>query len=404
MAQGRPIAPRDMFSRVQIVATRGQFPGGLGGSGNTLVEGRYKARTGKSPVYGLQYLFANRYLQDTAQGEAAGSHDMTVTAALEFLRTAPSTMATLAMRFRGQNSSVLSAGSPRLLTDPLAILLPADSEIYIRCAAAVTGGQQWVGGFEKKTTVDAMVEGSQPTQIYGTGVFGLPSGGANIAATTQGYGGFGPVAVLGVPETPFPSALIVGDSIGKGVNDTSAGDGNGNKGYIEVGLWSVNGHVVPWSNLSKTGDRVIFNDNVGGLSRRDMMDYCSHVIVQEVTNDVVVQTLAVIQPQLAAIWAAAKARGKKVYQCLVMPRTDSSNVALTNFLPGGVRDQLNTWITQQVGTLIDGIIDPNPYVEDPANPGKWLPGLLPSDGTHPTPAGVIAAAPAVTAVAATWTV
>ncbi len=69
------------------------------------------------------------------------------------------------------------------------------------------------------------------------------------------------------------------------------------------------------------------------------------------------------------------------------------------FQPGGLRDQLNVWISTQVGQgLLDDYIDPNPYVEDPAKPGCWLPSVvLATDLVHPAAAGHQAAAIAVQA-------
>lgn len=70
------------------------------------------------------------------------------------------------------------------------------------------------------------------------------------------------------------------------------------------------------------------------------------------------------------------------------------------FEPGGLlRDAINTWIIAQVGTLIDGYFDPNPYIEDATGgtpTGKFRTdgsAARTADGLHPnaTGAGEVAA-------------
>lgn len=186
----------------------------------------------------------------------------------------------------------------------------------------------------------------------------------------------------------------------------------GGLGWICRGLWNIGDDdaVIPWIKMTKPGDAA--NAYKGGIRQKtlSLMQYCSHVICQVATNDIATPyTLEVCQANLTATWAHVKARGKHLTQCLVMPKTTSTDSwatlanqsYATGCEPGGVRDQLNAWIKSQVGILIDDIIDPNPYVESQTDHGKWIvngsANYPTTDGTHPSTAIHILAAQAVTA-------
>ena len=225
-------------------------------------------------------------------------------------------------------------------------------------------------------------------------------------------------ALVGTPPKNVPSVVIAGDSLDAGSND-SAGDGNGNYGPVQRGLWTAGagGLPMPSLNVACPGEKV--SQAVAGshVGRFAVMRFASHVISNYGTNDILAaNSFATVSANLTAFWAVARFYGVKIYQLKIIPRTTSTDGWATpanqgyqtGFAPGGVRDQVNTFITQSLAAgLIDGVVDLTPAVEDPANHGKWLTNgtadWLTNDGTHYTSSGAASVAPLVTAAAQAFT-
>lgn len=381
--------------KLQIVATRGILPGAVlqgGGVPNyTLGETKMPIKMGSQRVADIRIAFAGFYILSGASGETANPVDMIVEGAIE--KVSPS-YAVQGSTIAGFNITVKS-GISHALTDPIGINTAANETVYLQMSTYVNSTETWpasqLSGTNSIQYVSTLAASS--SQVGTAGAWSGTSRTSNYTA--------GPVAILGVPEKPFPSVAVIGDSIADGSGEGGAGDNNGNYGWICRGFWNVGADnvAIPYTRLTMAGDAGSNFLNGKSKGREALLQYCSHVVNHLGSNDVVGANLEINKTRMTAVWTAAKSRGKKVYQGLIMPRTTGTYTSpggqtpVAGFEPGGVRDQLNAWIITQVGQgLLDGYIDPNPFVEDQNNRGRWKSenGALTSDGVHPNTAGHIA--------------
>ncbi len=393
--------------KLQLVAHRGILPGAVlqgGGANNyTLGETLMLCKVGRKRVSDVRLAFAGFYVQSGANGEAVNPYDIIVRGA--FQQTTPS----IAPRtpFNGSFDITIKKGVSHIITDPLGLNFAAGESIKVQMSTYVNSTETWpasqLSQSESVQYVSTLADSS--SQVGTTSAWSGTSRASNYTA--------GPVAILGVPEEPFPSVAVLGDSIADGSGESGAGDGFGNYGWVCRGLYNVgvDNDAIPYTRLTMAGDAALTYYNGGGYRRLALLQYASDVINQLGSNDVVGQDLAACKERLTFIWTAARARGKRVFQCLVMPRTTgayhsaATQKPVAGFERGGVRDQLNDWIRSQVGKgLLDDIIDPNPYVQDPDYPDRWRSseGALTADGVHCNTPGHLAASQASRKYAGTY--
>lgn len=351
--------------------------------------------------------------------EVALGNDYGVEAAIELV-TSP-TVSEVAS-FSGQQYGICP-NNGFILSDVMNISVPADGVFFYRDSKIIdapsyilpsvdvtTWGNTGVGDFQAMSA--AVV-----SQVAATGTMTTPSGG------TTANSGSPPFLIIGVPASPIPSVVFIGDSIATGKGDTAA-SAFGSLGYISRGLEAVNGHTVPSQKISVGSDSYVFNTIQKAPRKRNIIQYATHVIIQLGTNDVAsAVTLATIQGQLNQLMTDIKSmtgpygKAPKIAVCCLLPETTSTDTWMTaanqtpvaGFTSGGVRDTYNTWIKSIVGAgLIDAVIDANVYVEDQGNLNKWITtgaaNYPTTDGVHPSTATAILAAQAVTAWAQTITV
>ncbi|WP_029082893.1 GDSL-type esterase/lipase family protein [Bradyrhizobium sp. th.b2] len=389
--------------KLQVVATRGRVAGDYtqGGGTATRFESRIKMRSAPVYVRDICLLYGN-FIANATSSDADAPNDITVEACLESLTGVFARRAFM----QGNTTRLLSAGAHYFISDKIGADLAPSTDFAIRTGVTVNAGQFVQYGTLILTTADAFIENTSGTsQIQGTGAL-VTNGGVSVAK------GYGPLAVLGYPLTPTPAAVIRGDSIAVGVADTN--NNVGANGFLERGLVGATGGAIPFMNLARAGDSLQGEGAIGHGWRRDsLMDFATHYISDMGNNDIAGGvSLASMQTLVQAAWKSARARGLKVYHCTLLPRTTSTDAFATaanqtivaNYESSGIRGQFNTWLFTQVGVNIDGVIDINATVEDPANLGKWLTagGPYTGDGTHPNAAGNLLAVPAVSAVVNTW--
>jgi lysophospholipase L1-like esterase len=387
--------------KLQVVASKGAIPiqlAGAAANNYTRPESRLMAQSPRIGVRDLRLLYSNFYANGTT-GEADVPNGITIEAAVEL--TSPAAK-TLMATFGGAATGALVAGAPYLVSDVVLSDLPALTAFFVRSGALVTSGQRWGTGGKRANNNDSMVEStSASSQVSATGTMSTPSGGAAVASSNA----FGPTAILGIPSSPLPSCVIVGDSIAYGQGDGY--DNNGNSGFAERGLYGAN---IPWINLSRSSDRAMWMVRANYPQRRKLWQYCNLLLCALGSNDIANgHTVSAIQASLLEIWADAHARGMNVVQATITTRTTSSDnwatkanqSYVTGFEPGGKADQLNAWIKQQAADgVIEGVIDIATAIADPTDLNKWLTNGAGSyatfDGTHPLTALHVLAANSVT--------
>lgn len=406
-------------SKLQVVLHRGILNGsagylatGLRGGASdtpanpTLGESYYAVKNGAQPASDFRALICGFYVDVASAGETAIPNDVKVRVALEQLTP----IAVPRASFLGAVDFTLPAGVGHIISEPIGISAAAHEVLISQMSMEVSSGQFWPAS-QLASTINgilalqfASVKTGSESQVgsfswNGTG----RTSGASPAVT----------AWLAKPKYNYPSVAITADSIGDGSGETS-GDGFGNYGWICRGLYNVgnDNRAIPYIRISRPGDSFNTYTNASGnkgTRRLALLEYVSYLVSQMGTNDIANGTsFDNVKSRMQFMWQQGKNRGLKVYQCLIMPRSSSSDgwttvngqtANVAGFTVGGVRDQINDWIPTQVGQgLLDGYIDPNPYVESAPGSNKWLANMT-GDGVHPLPAGHLAASTASRAFA-----
>lgn len=409
----------------QIIATRACIPNSPANFGYARAQSRLKIQFPNAYVSQVQFGAAGFRVTGGASGGetvlgTVQGYDSLMENALEVI--SPNSFATLYCK--GEKQGAIPDGTPFSLTDPLnGFVFPPNSFAYARHARIsqslgqnIPYNQTGSGptGFASGDTGE--ITPSTFSQIYRTGNITLDSGAVSFGACP-------PALILGIPSTPVPAVLHVGDSIDSGAGETSDSS-LGSTGFMQRGLENIGGGVcVPSVKYAASG---LFLSTVTYANMPRLWSYipfCTHFVQQAVTNDIgngasLASMQALILAQAAAVKKVVGPYGKpvKFYVAKCLPRTTSGNnfidalgqTFVAGYTVGGIRDQFNDWLDTQVGVTIDGTIDPNVYAEDPANHGKWVTNgaaFYPTvDGIHPSTAVNILMAQTVAAWGATLTV
>ena len=397
--------PTKLPPGLQLVSNRGQILGAtaLGGGSYTRNDSRFKMTLGYRKASDFRVAYGNYYANGTS-ADVAPPNAITLETGIEIVSPAAYTQRAL---FSGNNSITLQPGAPIIMSDPVALDVAPAGIVYVRTGLTVASvGQQWPTGFAFSATGESRVDSTASTsQVTATGGQSTPSGGNAVT------GGYGPLALLGIPDKRYPALYGFGDSIGAGTGDLGAGDSNGNIGFLARAAFNSG---LPYFSACRASDKATYNVSGTGSWRRAMLRYTSHVLYQMGTNDVGgFRTLAQLQADTLALWASFRARGQRIYATTLLPRTTSTDAWATTanqtvfsaaYAVGGIRDQYNAWLlTKAADGTIDGVIDVCPAVESASAPSKWQPGLT-ADGTHPVSAGHIAMASIAGAKMATFAV
>jgi len=366
------------------VATLGRMAGhnsALADGTNTQLLNRSVHRTGRRAASQIQIGVANfKLLGVSPFGEAATGGDATVSAIVEM---ADGTL--YPATFSGATSVVLAAGSSVVFTDALPVSIPADTEFFVRLWYRVASTAIALAAAQTVSVASKQIarKGTDLSAAFATA--GYPTG----LTSTQ----IPPVAIKGILAGAAMVLGYFGDSIGDGSADNTTDMTNGETSFIGRSTVSVNGFNLPHMKMTRGGETLAaLADVVTGARRRALFSAATHILGNPGTNDITQgRTFAQMQADYIAVWTAAKSAGAYTIQTTILPRVTfagSVQTIFTNFGPGGIRDQINTWLLAQEGLgLLDKIVDIRHEVEDVAgNPGYWKNGLSDTaDGTHPLP-------------------
>lgn len=403
-------------SGLQVVANRGVMPSATQ-IGNNSANQFYRADTRVrciSPAVAISRLCVAHagFIYGVGAHDTVLGNDYGIETVLEL----SSPVAQKNLFYGGQQFGVVPNGVPFIISDPQDNqYIPADTVFYIRDSKIInkssdlfpalygTWANTGIGDYQA-------FDSNAASQCAATGTMSAPS---SSTAFTNGV----PYMILGVPASAQPAIGIVGDSIGWGQNDVA--DASGNLGYICRGLEGVNGHQMPYVNNSVGSNQYALAVINQSKRYRDSLRYVTHAVVELGTNDITVNSsnLAALQTFATNMANDLKSiigpygRRLQVAFTTLPPKTTSTDswatlanqTPRTGFAAGGTRDTYNSWLKTQVGTLIDAVIDPNPYIEDPSG-NVWIvtgaANYATSDGTHPSTAACILMAQAVNTWAA----
>lgn len=429
-----PISKRLTPVPLQVVATRGRIPQNIEGNAtNTRFEAYLWANIGPRPVSNWRLAFCNRYNDGAEEIPALATDttagDYTLSAGVYW----PSSSSATVMTFGGVLNPVIKWGAPLVLSDPSGPPIAAATQVRLQAGAVVTSGLKTIGA--EVSASGQQYNGYESTvgtsQVYTANAWSTPSGG--ITATY----GFIPLMMLGVPDQPHVAVAIWGDSICSGTGDATDFT-TGFYGWAERAMigssktQSGSACATPFVNLSRSGSTTSVYRSHYVQTCYTVLPYVSHVICADSTNDVATYTLALMQSDCQMAWAAARAAGCKVYHTTMTPKTTSSDLWATpanqTIVAGyenagydfatypagdapapatGTRGAFNAWLFAQVAAgALDGVLDVNAAIEDPANLGKWKTNgsanYPTTDGLHPTAAMHALMSAAVQPAIASW--
>jgi hypothetical protein len=411
---GTPADDLDVTSvvRPQVIANRGILSHSTV-TGFTTFEGRQTVRNGGYPATDVQLALTGFIVGSAAEGELALPSAITQSASVEKLT--PSNKAWVAT-FRGAMSQSFSAAlGSVVLSDPIGVDLDAGESFKVQVGAIVAtiADTHSIANLTGNTGGDDGWRSTTNTTVQiGTAGTWASTGRTSTANSMA------PAAIIGRPTQNYPSVAFVGDSIMQSRDDLTSADAYGHRGFGPRGMVGAGpgGNIMPFINMARAGERAVTFATLNCVRRLTLLQYVSHVIGNEGTNDVQQgRTFAQVSADLTATWKSLKARGLSVWWTTIMPRTTSTDnwativnqTVVAGFEVGGVRDQVNAWMRSQVGILLDGLIDVAATIEDTANHGKWIvngtANYATSDGVHPSTVGHTLAAVPVLAAARTFT-
>lgn len=256
---------------------------------------------------------------------------------------------------------------------------------------------------------------------YLSGTAGLSEAGhANIAlASAAPYGGtfptyaspaagFQPIAIMGIPQMPGPTFVLIGDSIGYGI--VSAGgstshdtlDANGNGGYLERAI----NQTAPYSNFCTPADRLSnWLNQTGATIRMRLLQMlnASHVVDQMGINDLYAggTSYTTFKAQKIKFWQMLMGLGvKEIWATTITPNTTSTdgwattaNQTVTS--ANTAIQAFNTDLRNGVfSSYVARVLDLGTSAESTVGSGLW-PANGTGDGLHPTQSQVATMASAI---------
>lgn len=337
----------------------------------------------RTAISSLQILIPNWYIDPAgAHAEIGSGADATVRASIEY----PANTFTQIL-FGGSVSGTVPNVS-QLLSDAVSVSIPNGALFWVRI--------WWDGGTGGILSI--------PHDLTGTG---LPGAGLEVGVSgitdktmsgtvTAADNEFSPVAIIG--QTDAPSFVVVGDSICLGDSSKETiGDASGDFGIVARAI----GPLYAYASLCQNGDQG--EDFVASHTNREaIFAYASHLICEYGSNDfyTVGASQATVKATLQTIWGYMTARGGKVYQTTITPRTTSTDSWATTgnqTLVSGTVDARRTGLNDELRgglTGLEGYFDVADAIETSRNSGIWkVTGSAngyTADGIHPnTPGSVL---------------
>ncbi|TNJ67025.1 hypothetical protein FE784_07445 [Paenibacillus hemerocallicola] len=305
----------------------------------------------------LQFILTNYY------GDKIGKNSLTLKVGFQILGSATF----YPVHFQGSRQIVVDPGAD-ILTDPIGVYVKAGDKIVVQTRVEVPAGGEWPKGNQALEYVAGSASGSLD---YTSRTF--PLGSATVA-------GYSPIGVLGTVSADnwLPTVGIYGSSTFAGTNDNWRG----------LGAAALEGKL-PYFKVAKGGE-ILQHITFPRLS---LLKYADAALLYVTSNDLNSgHSFETIQTQLMQLFNQMHLQGIKIYVCLPMPRTTSTNswVDLDGqtlnpvYGPGGNWEKVVEWLSS-VPAPVSGVFDTLSPVEyrlpDGQRTGKWKP-LLTKDGSH----------------------
>lgn len=385
------LAAGGAYLRQQFVLSAGRSIVGVTTSGYLTGYTRYNARR-RMDVKGGALVNPVAWFPSfviKASGYVAAPNAFTLSAAIEYNGTSyPLTF--------GGNPTVSMSSSNWFAADPVAgLTIPNGATAYCRVELTVGSTSDVVPAGEfaypGSYAVEQVVLGGTSSQVSATGPMTSGASGGGAVAGFANEFPYSAAALSGAqPSASSKSILGIGMSITDGMvqsYDTSP-DAAGNVGWFAKGAYAAG---VPFTKMTRGSNQARWCvPSYAGDAYTALMAYHTHVVLDCFTNDLAIagRSLAQMQSDCTALVTAARDARCKVAVSKILIRTNTSNVPVTGFAVGGVRDQFNAWLdTKLADGTIDYVLDFNPDVESAVTPNTWdVYADDTYDGVHPRPA------------------
>lgn len=338
-------------------------------------------------------------------GYAAAPNALTLSAAIEYAGVS------YPLLFGGLSTVSISSAANWVTSDAITgLTIPVDATAYMRQEYTVASSAEFVpaGEFVYPATyaIEQVILGGTNSQVSAVGAMTAAASGGGTLAGFANEMPYSAMALIGQqPVLASKSILGIGMSITDGVvaSYDTVPDAVGNVGWFAKGAYAAG---IPFTKLTRGSNRAMWCiPAFAGDAYTALMASSSHVVLDIFTNDIAngSRTLANIQADCLTLATAARSAGAKVYVVKIIPRTSASNVPITNFAPGGIRDQFNEWLdTKAADGTIDGVINFNSLMEF-GSTGTWQDFSSQTyEGVHPKPAMFTSMTSLFQTVAASW--
>jgi hypothetical protein len=325
-------------------------------------------------IAAISLVYANWY-GAAGTGETGLGGSLTVSASVEY----PIGSGNIVQMTFGGASSFAIADKAQAVSDlkQLGYTIPKGARFRTRTfTTSATGllySSQYDGSFARSEVPNPAVDKTM-------------SGTVTAASAGVGVSAYGPIAILGM--TSRVSTVIVGDSISAGFLDVLDDLSCGDRGSIARSISPAFGAA----NLAVGGEYFASLLGAGGVNRRSLLQYASHIICGYSVNDFRNgQTAAQVLASAAALIALGPT--KKFFFTTCTPNTTSTDSWATE-----ANQSLPAWEAQKItynkavrGVLpgASGFFDIAGAVESSLDSGKWglsRGAVMTADGLHPTPA------------------
>ena len=383
---------------LQIVGATGHFPNDvldISAGTKTMAQCRWPFRLGGDCSY-LVFAFDNNRIGAAGVAADAGQALTIVQCAIEQDNPAQ----TVAVKFGGQTSQVLSAGANNIQSDTIMpgsfglTKFSADAKYWVRIKISVASATEFLIGPVVNSVTGAKFVYYDPSNdndtILNTGALPNPTG-----STGNNYG-YGPSAILGqYIDRNSPAVIAVGDSLTYGNAESSGWPMTGLGFFSRAVMDSNEENVFASMKIAKGGSTL-----ANLLAHTKMQTYFQYANVVSIflgTNDIGTAgtgNLTTLIANFRSLCATARtSRVRKIFGVELWPRATSANgfidpddqVYVTDWGLGGKSEYFNASLRSMVGSDINGTFDAT-VLRRSENALHWAVGVT-TDDTHPNSAG-----------------
>jgi hypothetical protein len=308
----------------------------------------------------IQLVFGNFTPQKGAY-EAPGPNPLNLKVELEYPEGK-----SMPLRFGGRGYVKL-AGGALVTTDPLDVALPKGARYIVSTTVTVDEPPfKW-----PQNLLTSIPTGD--VNVVGTDVATMSADITRPELRNQHRFGYGPYNIIGRPDRPSVSVIVLGDSV---VAGQGAEDDYGDRAFVERAL----NVQVAWCNLAVPGASMNSFLGQSGLEQSMINHRFTHAISCLGWGDVRGGNVPRIQGHFLELWTMLSKMGCKVFQTTITPFTKSTDKWTTtegqtpadpNFLPGSTYQHVNAWL-RTVPAPLTGVFDPAALLETSIDSGIWI--------------------------------